>query len=60
MKKNLAIICLCVLMTGFVHAQRPLPPVADTSTAAGAKKDLPAKTGPKSFKEFITKKAVTQ
>ncbi len=62
MKKNLAIISLCVLMTGFVQAQRPLapPPVADTSAAAGAKKDLPAKTGPKSFKEFITKKAVTQ
>ena len=61
MKKNLAIISLCVLMTGFVQAQRPLsPPVADTSAAAGAKKELPAKTGPKSFKEFITKKAVTQ
>ena len=61
MKKNLAIISLCVLMTGFVHAQRPSsPPMADTSAAAGVKKDLPAKTGPKSFKEFITKKAVTQ
>ena len=61
MKKNLAIISLCVLMTGFVQAQRPLsPPVADTSATAGAKKDLPAKTGPKSFKEFITKKAVSQ
>mgnify|MGYP000535481768 FL=1 len=61
MKKNLAIISLCVLMTGFVHAQRPLAPVvADTSAAAGAKRDLPAKTGPKSFKEFITKKAVSQ
>lgn len=61
MKKNLAIISLCVLMTGFVHAQRPLaPPMADTSAAAGVKKDLPAKTGPKSFKEFITKKAMTQ
>jgi hypothetical protein len=61
MKKNLAIISLCVLMTGLVHAQRPIPPMAaDTSAAAGAKKDLPAKTGPKSFKEFITKKAVTQ
>ncbi len=61
MKKNLAIISLCVLMTGFVHAQRPLsPPVADSSAAAGAKKAPPAKTGPKSFKEFITNKAVTQ
>jgi len=61
MKKNLAIISLCVLMTGLVHAQRPIPPMAvDTSAAAGAKKDPPAKTGPKSFKEFITKKAVTQ
>jgi hypothetical protein len=61
MKKNLAIISLCVLMTGLVHAQRPITPTAvDTSAAAGAKKDPPAKTGPKSFKEFITKKAVTQ
>ncbi|MFM2258827.1 MAG: hypothetical protein RLZZ424_760 [Bacteroidota bacterium] len=61
MKKNLAIISLCVLMTGLVHAQRPITPTAvDTSAAAGAKKDPPAKTGPKSFKEFITKKAVSQ
>jgi hypothetical protein len=49
------------MLTGLVNAQRPLsPPVADTSAAAGAKKEPPAKTGPKSFKEFITKKAVTQ
>ena len=62
MKKNLAIISLCVMFTGLVNAQRPLPPMAmaDTSAAAGAKKELPAKTGPKTFKEFITKKAVTQ
>ena len=61
MKKNLAILSLCVMLTGLVNAQRPLsPPVADTSAAAGAKKEPPAKTGPKSFKEFITKKAVTQ
>jgi hypothetical protein len=60
MKKNLAIISLCVLMTGFVQAQRPLAPVVADTSAAGAKKELPTKTGPKSFKEFITKKAVTQ
>ena len=57
MKKNLAILSLCVMFTGFVNAQRPMPPVADT---AAAKKELPAKTGPKSFKEFITKKAISQ
>ena len=62
MKKNLAILSLCVMLTGLVNAQRPLSPVAmaDTSAAAGAKKEPPAKTGPKTFKEFITKKAVTQ
>jgi hypothetical protein len=62
MKKNLAILSLCVMFTGLVNAQRPLQPMAmaDTSAAAGAKKEPPAKTGPKSFKEFITKKAVTQ
>jgi len=60
MKKILAITSLCVMMTGLVNAQRNAP-IADTSSAAtGAKKDMPAKTGPKSFKEFITKKAVTQ
>jgi hypothetical protein len=50
------------MLTGLVNAQRPLSPVAvaDTSAAAGAKKEPPAKTGPKTFKEFITKKAVTQ
>jgi hypothetical protein len=50
------------MFTGLVNAQRPLQPMAmaDTSAAAGAKKEPPAKTGPKSFKEFITKKAVTQ
>ena len=57
MKKNLAILSLCVMFTGLVNAQRPMPPVADT---AAAKKELPAKTGPKSFKEFITKKAISQ
>jgi len=62
MKKNLAILSLCVMLTGLVNAQRPLSPMAmaDTSAAAGAKKEPPAKTGPKTFKEFITKKAVTQ
>ena len=60
MKKNLAIISLCVMMTGLVNAQKTPPPLADTNATAGAKKELPAKTGPKTFKEFITKKAVTQ
>ena len=60
MKKILAITSLCVMMTGLVNAQRNAP-ITDTSSAAtGAKKDMPAKSGPKSFKEFITKKAVTQ
>ena len=60
MRKIIAITSLCVLTTGLVNAQRPVP-VADTSiAAAGAKKELPAKTGPKAFKEFINKKAVTQ
>jgi hypothetical protein len=60
MRKILAITSLCVMMTSLVNAQRNAP-IADTSSAAaGAKKDLPAKTGPKAFKEFITKKAVTQ
>lgn len=60
MRKILAITSLCVLMTSLVNAQRNVT-IADTSAAgAGAKKELPAKTGPKSFKEFITKKAVTQ
>ena len=60
MRKILAITSLCVLMTGLVNAQRPAPVKDTTGTAAGAKKELPAKTGPKAFKEFITKKAVTQ
>lgn len=60
MRKILAITSLCVLMTGLVSAQRNAPAVDTSAAAAGAKKDIPAKTGPKSFKEFITKKAVTQ
>lgn len=60
MRKILAITSLCVLMTGLVSAQRNAPAVDTSAAAAGAKKDTPAKTGPKSFKEFITKKAVTQ
>ena len=60
MRKILAITSLCVLMTGLVSAQRNAPAADTSAAAAGAKKDIPAKTGPKSFKEFITKKAVTQ
>ncbi len=59
MRKILAITSVCVLMTSLVNAQRNAP-IADTSSAAGVKKEMPAKTGPKSFKEFITKKAVSQ
>ena len=60
MKKILAITSLCVMMTSLVNAQRNAP-IADTSSAAaGAKKDLPAKIGPKAFKDLITKKAMTQ
>ena len=60
MRKILTITILCVIMTSFLKAQKNAP-IADTSnSAAGAKKDLPVKTGPKSFKEFISKKAVTQ
>ncbi len=60
MKKILAITSLCVLMTSFVNAQKNAPVTDTSNSAAGAKKDLPSKTGPKSFKEFISKKAVTQ
>lgn len=59
MRKILAITSVCVLMTSLVNAQRNAP-IADTSSAAGVRKEMPAKTGPKSFKEFITKKAVSQ
>lgn len=53
MFKNAMVLSLCVLMTISVHAQK-----TDTTTAKPA--TTPAKTGPKNFKDFITKKATTQ
>jgi hypothetical protein len=52
MKKILVFTSLCVVLTISLKAQK-------TDTASG-KKDLPAKSGPKAFSEFITKKAVSQ
>jgi hypothetical protein len=52
MKKFLVFSSLCVLMTLTLNAQR-----ADT---ASAKKEGPAKAGPKPYAEVITKKAVSQ
>ena len=52
MKKILVFTSLCVVLTISLKAQK-----ADT---ASGKKDLPAKSGPKAFSEFITKKAVSQ
>ncbi len=52
MKKILVFTSLCVVLTISLKAQK-----ADTSSG---KKDLPAKSGPKAFSEFITKKAVSQ
>ncbi len=60
MKKILAITSLCVLMTSLVNAQKNAPIKDTSSAAAGAKKDLPAKIGPKAYKDLITKKAITQ
>lgn len=56
MKKILAITSLCVFLTICVRAQK-----VDTATSQnGAKKEAPAKPGPKAFKDFITKKTITQ
>jgi hypothetical protein len=52
MKKFLVFTSLCVVLTISLNAQK-------TDTAIG-KKDTPAKTGPKSYSDFITKKAVSQ
>ncbi|MEY4457287.1 MAG: hypothetical protein RLY15_1551 [Bacteroidota bacterium] len=52
MKKILVLSSLCVLMTISLMAQK-----ADTTAV---KKEAPAKPGPKSFKDFISKKAVTK
>lgn len=60
MRKILAITSVCVIMTSLVNAQKNAPKADTSSAVAGAKKELPAKTGPKSFKEFITKKAISQ
>ena len=48
MKKILVFSSLCVLLTISLKAQK-----ADTTSV---KKEAPAKTGPKSFKDFIGKK----
>ena len=56
MKKILVFTSLCVVLTLSSTAQK-----ADTASAQnGAKKEAPAKTGPKAFSELITKKAVSQ
>ena len=56
MKKILVFTSLCVFMTVSLKAQK-----VDTATAQnGAKKEAPAKAGPKAFKDFITKKAISQ
>ena len=52
MKKYLVFSSLCVLMTLSLNAQR-----ADT---ASAKKEGPAKAGPKPYSDVITKKAISQ
>ncbi|MEN9701733.1 MAG: hypothetical protein RIR55_1059 [Bacteroidota bacterium] len=52
MKKILVFTSLCVVLTISLNAQK-----SDTSSA---KKDLPTKSGPKAYNEFITKKAVSQ
>jgi hypothetical protein len=52
MKKILVLSSLCVFMTISLMAQK-----ADTTAV---KKEAPAKTGPKSFKDFISKKAITK
>jgi hypothetical protein len=58
MKKILVFSSLCVALTISSNAQRPdLSQRQDTS---GAKKDGPAKAGPKAFSDVITKKAVSQ
>ncbi len=56
MKKILVFTSLCVFLTFSSNAQK-----ADTLNAPnGAKKDAPAKTGPKAFSDVITKKAISQ
>ena len=52
MKKFLVFSSLCVLMTLTLNAQR--------AVTASAKKEGPAKAGPKPYAEVITKKAVSQ
>ncbi len=56
MKKILVFTSLCVVLTFSSNAQK-----ADTASAANsAKKESPAKPGPKAFNDLITKKAITQ
>lgn len=68
MKKILVAAGLLAVLQISTYAQRPGPrpdqmpvPKTDTSALSGPKKDIiPAKPGPKSFGEIITKKAVSQ
>ena len=56
MKKILFLSTLFLLGTLPIFAQKS----DSTNQGAGPRRDVPAKTGPKTFAEFITKKAVSQ
>jgi hypothetical protein len=58
MKKILIFSSLCVFLTISSNAQRP--DMSQRPDTSGAKKDGPAKAGPKAFGDVITKKAVSQ
>ena len=58
MKKILIFSSLCVVLTISSNAQRP--DMSQRPDTSGAKKDGPAKAGPKAFGDVITKKAVSQ
>ena len=56
MKKILVLSTLFLVGTLPIFAQKS----DSTNQGAGPRRDVPAKTGPKTFAEFITKKAVSQ
>lgn len=56
MKKILVLSTLFLVGTLPIFAQKS----DSTNQGAGSRRDVPAKTGPKTFAEFITKKAVSQ
>ncbi len=58
MKKILVFSSLCVFLTISSNAQRP--DMSQRPDTSGAKKDGPAKAGPKAFGDVITKKAISQ